>query len=166
MFLHLSVVLFTGGVSASVHAGIHPPPLGTHPLPLGRHPPTPGQTPPWADTPLARHPPLPYTSPPADGHCSGRYASYWNAFLFVNSIASFVCSLLNVNGPLVGVNQTCRCIILTCMIYHYPTRAIVNTCPIPEDRRIQGLAQTGVPFVYAPFVYWKVRAYQNVTPVK
>ena len=28
-------------------------------------------TPRWADTP-----------PPADGHCSGWYASYWNAFLF------------------------------------------------------------------------------------
>ena len=26
MFLHLSVILFTGGVSASVHAGIHNPP--------------------------------------------------------------------------------------------------------------------------------------------
>ena len=31
----------------------------------------PWQTPPVADTP---HPP--------DGHCSGPYASYWNAFLF------------------------------------------------------------------------------------
>ena len=37
--------------------------------PSGQTPP-PSQTPPWADTP----------SP--DGHCSGRYASYWNAFLF------------------------------------------------------------------------------------
>ena len=36
MFLHLSVILFTGGVSAPVHAGIHTP-LGRHPL--GRHPP-------------------------------------------------------------------------------------------------------------------------------
>ena len=31
---------------------------------------TPRQTPPWADT-------------SSDGHCSGRYASYWNAFLFL-----------------------------------------------------------------------------------
>ena len=59
------------GVSASVHAGIHTP-LGKHPPPgrhpLGRHPPdrhTPGQTP----------------LPRADGHCSGQYSSYWNAFL-------------------------------------------------------------------------------------
>ena len=51
-----------GGVSASVHAEIHPPP--------GRHPPR--QTPP----PPGKH------TPPHDGHCSGQYASYWNAFLF------------------------------------------------------------------------------------
>ena len=39
MFLHLSVILSTGGgVSASVHAGIHTPPW---------------QTPSWADTPQA-----------------------------------------------------------------------------------------------------------------
>ena len=54
MFLHLSVILSTGGVYPSMH--------------LGRHPP--------ADTPPGRHP------PPADGYCSRRYASYWNAFLF------------------------------------------------------------------------------------
>ena len=42
MFLHLSVILSIGGVSASVHAGIPPPP---------------GQTPPSADTP--------WTDPPS-----------------------------------------------------------------------------------------------------
>ena len=44
----------------------------------GRH--SPGRTPfPWADTlPLGRHP------QPQDGYCSGRYASYWNAFLLDN----------------------------------------------------------------------------------
>ena len=46
-----------GGVSSPAHAGIHIPP---------------GQTPP----PGRHHP------PPADGHCCGRYASYWNAFLY------------------------------------------------------------------------------------
>ena len=93
-----------GGVSASVHAGIH-----THPL--GRH--HPGQTPSWAD-PLAQcmlgytHPPTPaqcllgYTHPhpvhagihplpsacwDRHGYCCGRYASYWNAFLFDNEHA-------------------------------------------------------------------------------
>ena len=66
MFLHLSVSHSVHrGVSASVHAGI------TSPL-----------TPPWAYTPLGRHTlPLGRAPPPADGHCSGRYASYWNAFL-------------------------------------------------------------------------------------
>ena len=32
MFLHLSVILFTGGVSAPVHAGIHPPWADTAPV--------------------------------------------------------------------------------------------------------------------------------------
>ena len=44
----------------------------------------PGQTP-RADTPPRKTPPLgrhpPGRHPPPDGHCSGRYASYWNAFL-------------------------------------------------------------------------------------
>ena len=39
IFLHLFVILFTGGVSASVHAGIPPPPRSRHP--------------PGADTPLS-----------------------------------------------------------------------------------------------------------------
>ena len=56
MFSQASVILFTGGgVYPSMHWGRHPP----------------------ADTP-----PLADTLPPLDGHCSGRYASYWNAFLF------------------------------------------------------------------------------------
>ena len=62
IFLHLSVILFTGGVSASVHAGI--------------------QHPPEADTPREQTPPL----PEADSgirSMSSRYASYWNAFLLV-----------------------------------------------------------------------------------
>ena len=39
IFLYLSVILFTGGGSASVHAGIPPPGPGRHPLGPGRHPP-------------------------------------------------------------------------------------------------------------------------------
>ena len=71
------------------------------PTPPGRH--SPGQTPParrnptLPSTPMDGHPiwqahPLPGAGtlpslgrPPAgraDGYCSGRYASYWNAFLF------------------------------------------------------------------------------------
>ena len=37
---------------------------------------SPGRHPPWAET-------------PRDGHCSGRYASYWNTFLFI----LFLCHL-------------------------------------------------------------------------
>ena len=86
-----------GRVYPSMHWGRHPP---------GQTPP--GQTPPWTDTPhqtptgqtpQGRHPPADTPCPvhagihtpfpvhtwihPPDGHCSGRYASYWNAFLFV-----------------------------------------------------------------------------------
>ena len=47
--------------------------------PLGSHPP-----PPWADTrPQADTPRQKPTPPPRDGYCSGRYASYWNVFLFI-----------------------------------------------------------------------------------
>ena len=92
MFLQASVILSTGGVSASVHAGIPCPPQSRHPpeqthTPRSRHPP-------GADTSL-----LPEMQPPAPGSrypsgadtpqadsgirsMSGRYASYWNAFLF------------------------------------------------------------------------------------
>ena len=59
MFLHLSVILSTGG------GCVFPSAYWDTPLP-GQTPP--GQTPP----------------PPADDYCCGRYASYWNAFLFLN----------------------------------------------------------------------------------
>ena len=52
MFLHLSVILFTGG-------GVHPP-LGRHPQAVTPPPgqtPSPRHTPPWVDTP--RQPPPP-----------------------------------------------------------------------------------------------------------
>ena len=55
---------------------------------LGYHPPWPGTTPPrdQAHTPRPGTPPRKQTppreqTPPADGYCSRRYASYWNAFL-------------------------------------------------------------------------------------
>ena len=49
-------------------------------LPLGRHPPR--QTPPLGRQPPGQTPPR-QTAP--DSHCSGRYASYWNAFLLVSA---------------------------------------------------------------------------------
>ena len=65
MFLHLSV-------SHSVHRGGG--------VPLRQTPPR--QTHPLGNTPLGRYP------PPPDGHCRGRYTSYWNAFLCKHVISS------------------------------------------------------------------------------
>ena len=117
IFLHLFVILFTGGgggVSASVHAGIPHPPEQTCPrehtppqvdTPWSRH--APGSRPPLEQTLPSRHPPMqtpPEQTPPlgadipqnrnspppeADSgirSMSGRYASYWNAFLFFSVI--------------------------------------------------------------------------------
>ena len=52
-----------GGGSALVHAGIPPP---------------------WEAPPPGKHTPPGSTSPRGDGCRCGRYASYWNAFLFPN----------------------------------------------------------------------------------
>ena len=70
-FLHLSVSLSSGGCIPACTWADTP----------GRHPP--GRQP-RADTPLGRHP------PPADGYCSGRYASYWNAFLWIKVFRAVV----------------------------------------------------------------------------
>ena len=114
----LSVILFTGGVSASVHAQIHTPPGADTPLeqihpeqtphPQSRHPPGLEQTHPQsrhpqsrhplgADTPQSRHLPgadtpleltLPWSRHPPLCSASGRHASYWNAYLFRNALKS------------------------------------------------------------------------------
>ena len=74
MFSQASVILFTGG------CGRHPP--ARHPL--DRYPPT---------QCMLGYTPLPSacwdTPPPPDSHCSRRYASYWNAFLFNCKVACF-----------------------------------------------------------------------------
>ena len=54
MFLHVSVILLTGGVSASVHAGIHHPPWEQTPTPGADT--SPGANTPGADTPLEEIP--------------------------------------------------------------------------------------------------------------
>ena len=43
-------------------------------------------TQPFADTPQADTPSRQPQGDTPDGHCSGRYTSYWNAFLLVNKI--------------------------------------------------------------------------------
>ena len=88
IFLHLSVILFTGGgVSASVHAGIPPPrsrhlpgsryPEQTHP-PWSRHPleqtPLGADTPPRADNPPGADTPLPPPKQPPPGADTPREA--------------------------------------------------------------------------------------------
>ena len=75
MFLHVSVILSTGGLPQCM-LRYHPPRSSP---PRCRHPPQ-EQTPPEADTPPSRQPP-PSRHPYQDGYCCGRYASYWNAFL-------------------------------------------------------------------------------------
>ena len=88
IFLHLFVILFTGGSLPQCMLRYH--------IPSSRHPPgadtpweqtpTREQTPPGADVPQSRHPPE--QTPPSPGADSGirsmsdRYASYWNAFLY------------------------------------------------------------------------------------
>ena len=69
--------------------------------PRSRHPLEQTPPPPRADTPQSRHP-LGVDTPPQEqtrpryGHCCGRYASYWNAFLFHNRIMPNVYILDNV----------------------------------------------------------------------
>ena len=97
MFLHVSVILFTGGNTwAGPPRQVHPPgrytPCQVHPQ-AGTHwagtPPQacspPGRYTPQAGTPEQVHPPGKYF--PATVHAgiqstSGRYASHWTAFLF------------------------------------------------------------------------------------
>ena len=82
----------------------------------------PEQTPPRADTP----PEQTHTSqeqtppPPRYGHCCGRFASYWNAFLYSKNILSIVTILPTVtprgdNLPFTVKNLT------TVTIYNHPT---------------------------------------------
>ena len=55
-------------------------PPGKHPL--SKHP--------QADIPQADNPQADNPTLQADGYCSGRYASYWNAFLFIFVISSTI----------------------------------------------------------------------------
>ena len=99
IFSQASVCPQEAGVSASVHAGIYPPdqadPPGadtppdqadTIPPGPGRPPPRPGRPPPDQADP-ARPGRPPREADFSIRSTSGRYASYWNAFLFSNNIS-------------------------------------------------------------------------------
>ena len=88
IFLHLFVILFTGGVCLSAcwdttPQDQTPPDQADTPSDQADTPPDQADTPPdQADTPLDQ------ADPPWEAHTSirstsGRYASYWNAFLFI-----------------------------------------------------------------------------------
>ena len=89
MFLQASVILSTGGGSASVHAGMPAPPRPGRPPPRTRQTPLGPDIPPdQADPPRTRPPCPDQVDPPWEADASirsmsGRYASYWNAFLFM-----------------------------------------------------------------------------------
>ena len=90
------------GGSASVHAGIPPPRDQATPPPRdqtspGRDPLGPDTTP-IADTPRSRHHPGPAPLP-QDGCRCGRYASYWNAILFIEFLLHICLVYLLPNLP-------------------------------------------------------------------
>ena len=81
IFLHLFVILFTGGVWQG-----EPP---RHGDPPGPDPPTMENPPAWRTPPGMETPPDQTPPPPREAYSGirstiGRYASYWNAFLFKN----------------------------------------------------------------------------------
>ena len=50
-----------------------------------------------------RQTPPPHPTPPADGYCCGRYASYWNALLFLHLFLMF----LHGAGAVSSMHMTC-----------------------------------------------------------
>ena len=81
MFLQVSVILLTGGSPAGRTPPPHPPRRPpSRESPLTRRPPLAGR-PPARRTPQQGEPTRQGDPPPAIRSMSGRYASYWNAFL-------------------------------------------------------------------------------------
>ena len=102
MFSQACVIQFTLWMSASVHAGIPHPPLKAD-TPLGADPhgtDTPReQAPPGADTPLGADTPSRCRACWEIRSTRRRYASYWNAILFVfrktrEMVINNVCSIV------------------------------------------------------------------------
>ena len=102
MFLQVCVCPQGGRVSASVHAGMpYPPPRMENPprmeSPRWRTPPN-GEPPRMENPPQMEeptpHPPRPREADSSIRSTSGRYASYWNAFLFILKSGVILTNLL------------------------------------------------------------------------
>ena len=103
--------------------GPSPNPLGRHTL-IGRHP--------LVDTPLEDTPPGRHTHthtwanttraytplPTGDGHCSGRYVSYWNAFLFLIKL-KFISLQFFSRRQILGIDILPHCTINTWRIQDF-----------------------------------------------
>ena len=119
MFLHVSV-------SHSVHGGVYLSACWDTTPPRSRYPPR--SRPPKKQAPPQknRHTPTPQEqtsqeagTPPRSrhtsqhGYCCGRYASYWNAFLF--RVTSLLADSTSLNGALV-CNASCDCSTENCRL--------------------------------------------------
>ena len=111
MFLHLSVILYTG-----VGVSVRETPLVRRPLDID--PPPPDRDPldgdpPWTETPRTETPPKQRPPPGRRTVTIGRYASYWNAFLlclcFVMRCFSLQAALIS-SGVSPRAVRICRCI--------------------------------------------------------
>ena len=138
-----------GGVSASVHAGIPPrsrhlpradppgadtPPDQAHTLqeqtpradtPWSRHP-TDQAHPPRADPPDQPHTPD-QAPPPKEADCSirltsGRYASYWNAFLLHKDLSLTKATILHF----LHMRSSCRHLTVGWLLYRSYGLAIIT----------------------------------------
>ena len=85
-------------------------------------------TPPGTDTPLLTDT-RPRAHTPADSYCCGRYASYWNAFLFsgIFAIALLKHSHLNPYNPLVVIEK-CEQVVSLSQRWYYSSHA---SSPLP-----------------------------------
>ena len=135
MFLHVSVILFTGGLRRTPPPapGRHPPRPGRPPLqgdpPAGRtpqpgrpptrqgeppwqgEPPRNRQTPPAGRTPTRQGEPTPREEDCSIRSMSGRYASYWNAFLFYVYVVELRFSMYQLLAQLILI--ACSCFIIS-----------------------------------------------------
>ena len=103
----------------------HPPWADTSP---GADPPSRHPSPLGADTPLEQTPPPEADNPPENGHCCGRYASYWNAFLLTIKGQIFT---LNLFIELFVVSHTLQ------VFYFFTTRSFCTNALKCEETHLR-----------------------------